>query len=796
VSLDLSQFKRLKSDDKHTVLSHPSGRQMKIAHHGLSNYMKEQIEALPMLGAEGGKVPSNVHPDNALQNFIPKSGIVGGTIKDGSEDEKFIFHNLCFDVQKARDISKKKANAEIPVSPKWIDKIKVDPEAAMESDSKNPVFIAQVHSSHGLKPLLIDGNHRMYKAVQKGKNSIDAYIFSPEQTKDLMVNMPKNASQKLEHRDDQGEDVQMFAKGGKVYSKYARKFDPNQGAKASKPSKASNTMPGSQPEMAKDTYTEPDEQGGNDVVLKALNRQAPPFGVMGTERQHYPPCINPSCKSFGKSHPNCRCYGGGAPEAGMFAKGGEVDKEYYCDSNRAHFKNCEYYKDGGNVQKFADKGEVESDDSSQDSDQSPSDDQASQQDQMQNASSTVAAPNPSTEIPQTGVPQQEPAAPDQPLQPADPYAQYQQKLFDVNQFMHDQSQKFYSDVDQGHIQPKTMNQLFHDKNLPGKIGTIFGLIVAGAGAGLTHQDNSLLTLMQKQIDNDLQAQERNQANRQNLMSINGQNLMRMVDAGQIGMNIRQMQIEQSRDQANYYLYNQLAQQAANITNPQQATKAAQTLALLKPAMEADKASAFAKAAGANALGQMLQTSGTGNAGTGVLMKSGLAGPEAARAREDIESKTVPGYGMATMPVPKDTRDTLANLDRFDTSLDHLKSLIGQHAGTVDWTKYPEADTAAREAQQAYTAVRGSVPSYAGDEQLNKIITGGKNPLNIISYLKGNPGRIDEIKKANSIQRNSITTMAGLPTKKTPSTSQSQPKIKVVNGVRYKRGPNGEAIRID
>ena len=171
------------------------------------------------------------------------------------------------------------------------------------------------------------------------------------------------------------------------------------------------------------------------------------------------------------------------------------------------------------------------------------------------------------------------------------------------------------------------------------------------------------------------------------------------------------------------------------------------------------------------------------------MKSGILGPEAARAREDVEAKTVPGYGTSNLPVDKDTRGTLASLDRFDTSLDHLKDLIGAHAGTVDWTKYPEADTAAREAQQAYTAVRGSVPSYAGDEQLNKIITGGKNPLNILSYLKGNPGRIDEIKKANNIQRNSVTQMAGLPNKQV-SKQSATPETKVINGSNYQKAKGG------
>ena len=48
---------------------------------------------------------------------------------------------------------------------------------------------------------------------------------------------------------------------------------------------------------------------------------------------NYAPCENPSCKSFGKSHPNCRCHA-------QLAEGGEVN--HFCSDNRLHGKDCEY----------------------------------------------------------------------------------------------------------------------------------------------------------------------------------------------------------------------------------------------------------------------------------------------------------------------------------------------------------------------------------------------------------------------------------------------------------------------
>ncbi len=52
------------------------------------------------------------------------------------------------------------------------------------------------------------------------------------------------------------------------------------------------------------------------------------------------PCKNPNCKSFGKPHPNCRCYG-------SFADGGEV--QHFCANNLPHHKLCKHYAAGGEV---------------------------------------------------------------------------------------------------------------------------------------------------------------------------------------------------------------------------------------------------------------------------------------------------------------------------------------------------------------------------------------------------------------------------------------------------------------
>lgn len=77
---------------------------------------------------------------------------------------------------------------------------------------------------------------------------------------------------------------------------------------------------------------------------------------------------------------------------------------------------------------------------------------------------------------------------------------------------------FQHDLMTQKIKPKTMDDLFADKNLGGKIGTILGLIVGGAGAGLAHTDNALLTTMRNEIKNDLDAQVKNRETGINLFN--------------------------------------------------------------------------------------------------------------------------------------------------------------------------------------------------------------------------------------------------------------------------------------
>ena len=74
---------------------------------------------------------------------------------------------------------------------------------------------------------------------------------------------------------------------------------------------------------------------------------------------------------------------------------------------------------------------------------------------------------------------------------------------------------FSRDLRFGHVKPQTYGDLFGKKETLGKAGTLFGLLLSGVGSGLTGQPNAVLSMMDKEIERDFEAQKTDQANKQN-----------------------------------------------------------------------------------------------------------------------------------------------------------------------------------------------------------------------------------------------------------------------------------------
>lgn len=574
-----------------------------------------------------------------------------------------------------------------------------------------------------------------------------------------------------------------LAKGG--YAKFSQKYDPNMGSKGSKPSQVSNPQAGPTnlvPKPARKAYTEP-EDAGPDVVLAALNKKMPPFGPLGAEKPHYPPCINPSCKSFGRSHPNCRCYGGGHEER-HFAEGGEVDS--YCSSDRPHQEECEYFKAGGIAE-----GEVAG--------EAPQESVTPQEPLAVTLKPEEVNPNPEAPVAQP-MPASVPQQPQQEAQQIPtPVQQFQKsKENHLNELLQEQ-QGYESDVNSGHIKPETYHDLFANKSTLGKIGTMFGLLMGGAGAGLTGQPNMLLEMMNKEIQNDLAAQNQSSQNKQSFLKINQANSMNRAQVNAMNQDTQIKSYAQSLTQMNVAAFHKLVSDTAKLPPGPQKAQQEQTLAMMWPAIQQANMGILDKAASAAAFQNTLfgNQNGGESGEQGFQKKTSgmrMMGPQGEKRAEDIESKHVPGIpGQASHPLSGGDRESILAGQEFDKQLNKYIDWAKHHSGDLNPKDMAYGQSLAAGVQGAYRmATHGGVYKEGEQNFISKIID--DHPTKFFNEIRVLP-KIQAVSDQHKIRMDQLLKSKGFEGYKNQKPSESEDQIKVVDGVKYKRGPNGEAIKV-
>ena len=150
-----------------------------------------------------------------------------------------------------------------------------------------------------------------------------------------------------------------------------------------------------------------------------------------------------------------------------------------------------------------------------------------------------------------------------------------------------QDAAFQHDLNNGHITPKAYRDLFSNKDTLGKIGTIFGLMLSGAGSALSRQPNMLLEMMNKEISNDLEAQRASKGNAENFLRINQSGLMNRAQIQSMGLDNAIKANAFTRMQMNRAAYHDLVQKAQDLPlgSPQRA-QAEQALAAMAPMIDA------------------------------------------------------------------------------------------------------------------------------------------------------------------------------------------------------------------
>lgn len=368
-----------------------------------------------------------------------------------------------------------------------------------------------------------------------------------------------------------------------------------------------------------------------------------------------------------------------------------------------------------------------------------------------------------------------------------------------------EDQAWQNDLNNGHITPQTYKSLFAEKDTLGKIGTIFGLLVSGAGAGLTHQPNALLEMMNKEIERDLEAQKNSKANAQNFVRLSQQQVMQdaqikqmmqqgkltEAQANQLGYAMGQSKILQSS-------YHDLVQLTNRMPEGPQKELAKQQLGTVYRAISDKITNINDLAAGASAF------SGAGTAGQGAegqlnaqLQNLRVVDPE--RAKE-IESRYIPSIGIAKVPLSDGDRKAVEGLSNFQNILKEAKELDARVGRVGAWTPSDRADAGRIRADliSSYNDVKNLNRFTKNEENLYESVIAPLGDSNFTGSVKHSLEQLDKTvstKQQLRYKQLGIQPFGGGQSRPVAS-EQTSPQIKTVNGIQYKRGPKGEAIRVN
>lgn len=435
----------------------------------------------------------------------------------------------------------------------------------------------------------------------------------------------------------------------------------------------------------------------------------------------------------------------------------------------------------------------------------------------------LAPKAPRTRAPAVGTPP--PVIPEETGPDAQPFpeAQYQktyQQAYNDSKMAHaqeagQQAWAYQQDMANGHITPKTYADMFASKSTLGKIGSLFGLLLSGAGSGITGQPNAVLNMMNKEIDNDLEAQKTSKTNAQNFIKINQAG---ELNRAQIMKYYKEGLVSDA--QVKNYLADTALKWTANAKNtamlsavnyltgitsklPPQ-SNASQLLNGVKQATDQHIQQSIDQTASALAA-KDVGTEDEYVAKTQNIRNMELFGLEGAKSIADSrEEHYIPSIGTTKKAVNDKAVDNIAKLKNFQNLLaeaDELNKKIGAVRGRLDLLSPSERSRAGRihsEMQSGYTDVKGLNRLSDVDLKLyDKIVPN----FDVMNLTGSQSDLLEDVKKsvqnkmALEYKMGGVQPFAGGQQKSQGATSQYPDGtiLKLQDGSRVKM-INGKAIR--
>lgn len=325
-------------------------------------------------------------------------------------------------------------------------------------------------------------------------------------------------------------------------------------------------------------------------------------------------------------------------------------------------------------------------------------------------------------------------------------------------------QNHMQDIKDGYIDP---NNYWKDHS---KIMTGIGMILAGFNP--TNSPNAAVNFLKFQMEQNLNAQRENLSAKQNLLNANLRQFGNMRDA-----------MDMTRIMQNDIVINQLKSAAAQAQSPMAKAAALQAVGQLQTEM----APMFQQFALRKAMSELSATNSPGATEKLIGMMRAL-NPEMAK---EYEERYIPGIGLAiTSKDATDLKEMRAGVLDAKAGIGKLLAISNKPFKSLSLEDIAEADTLRQTLVGALRSpITGPGAMNEGErELLERIIA---NPTSIFSLDSVNKKRLETL--ANTLDSKFAT--AAQARGVSVSMPKEAPQIKTVNGVKYMRGPNGEALRV-
>lgn len=227
--------------------------------------------------------------------------------------------------------------------------------------------------------------------------------------------------------------------------------------------------------------------------------------------------------------------------------------------------------------------------------------------------------------------------------------------------LNDEVQSFLKAAQDKTIDPR---RLWAKMDTPNKISTMAGIAFGSIGSAISGQPNEVMGMVQNAIKNDIEAQKLDLGKNENLLSAALRHYGNINDATNMLTNMYTL-----------HANNEIRKAALQYGGQQALSEANLKLADFEKPMVMQ----MQQWAMQRALAQAAATKDPDRAGA-ILPYMRSINPEMAK---DLEERTVPSVGVASVKVPEAVRSDLVSNQELMQSLSNLESFASTHSGSLD-----------------------------------------------------------------------------------------------------------------